>query len=173
VGGKLPAHPSPKRQFLNLGIPACFLQGCLGWARGSPCLGPVFCWVSGLLKEPFLLRQWSLLSLGGQAYVRYGLCKHSTHTRIFFAMHPPFYASIVSKFQCLFRCHVWHVESSLALYLSSRSDQPLDRVIALAMLARQRRRAGLWTSYCVFNCVVPVSSISDDLFSGMCRGNGK
>ena len=51
--------------------------------------------------------------------------------------------------------------------------QPLDCVIVLALLARQRQRAGLWTSYYVVNCIIPVSSISDDLFSGMCRDNGK
>jgi len=27
-GGKLPARPSPRRQFPNLGTPDCFLQGC-------------------------------------------------------------------------------------------------------------------------------------------------
>ena len=47
--------------------------------------------------------------------------------------------------------------------------EPVDRVIVLALLARQRWRAGLWTSCCVVKCVVPVSSTSDDLFSGMCR----
>jgi len=51
--------------------------------------------------------------------------------------------------------------------------ESLDRVIVLTLLARQRWRAGLWTSCCVVKCVVPVNSISDDLFSGMCRGNGK
>jgi len=117
-GGKLQAHPSPKCQFPSLGIPVCYLQGCLGWVLGSPWLGPAFCWVS----EPFLLRHLSLSSLGGQAYVQYDLCKHNTHTRIYFAMHPSFYASIVSKFQCLFRCHVWRVESPLALCLSHRND---------------------------------------------------
>jgi len=45
-GGKPPAHPSPKRQFPSLGIPACYQQGCLGWVLGSPWLGPVYCWVS-------------------------------------------------------------------------------------------------------------------------------
>ena len=38
---------------------------------------------------------------------------------------------------------------------------------------RQRWRAGLWTSCCDVKCVVPVNSISEDLFSGMWRGNDK
>ena len=42
----------------------------------------------------------------------------------------------------------------------------MDSVIVLALLARQRRWAGLWTSHYVVNCIVPVSSISDDLVSG-------
>ena len=89
-------------------------------------------WFS-LFKSCLLLGKWPIIGAvssstvvspvaGGQAYVRYGLCKHSTHTRIYFAIHPPFYASIVSKFQCLVRCHVWHVESPLALCLFFRSD---------------------------------------------------
>jgi len=51
--------------------------------------------------------------------------------------------------------------------------EPLDRVIVLALLTRQRWRAGLWTSCCVVKCAVLVRSISDDLFSGMCRRNDK
>ena len=51
--------------------------------------------------------------------------------------------------------------------------EPLDRVIVPVLLARQRWRAGLWTSCCVVKCVVSVSSMSDDLFSGMYRDNDK
>ena len=51
--------------------------------------------------------------------------------------------------------------------------ETLDRVIVLVLLTRQRWRAGLWTNCCVVKCAVPVRSTSDDLFIGMCRGNGK
>ena len=97
--------------------------------------------------EPCLQRQLCLLSPGGRAYFWYGLCKHSTHTRIYFAMHPFFYVSIVLEFQCFFRCLAWLVEFPLALLLSPRSD----------LWLRLQGRAFQWISQQVWlaNCPTP------------------
>jgi len=73
------------------------------------------------------------------------------------------------------RLEFWVLLEKAQVFADGCKDlfEALDLVIVLALLARQRWRAGVWTRCCVVKCVVPVTSISDDLFSGMYRGNGK